>query len=142
MSLIRSKNTKPEVQTRKQLHRLGLRFRLHDASLPGKPDIVLRKYKTVIQVRGCFWHGHNCKVGHLPASRNEYWTPKILKNAERDAKNDAFLKKAGWDVIVLWECTCRKPKQFMREIAKIASGLRRTSDNIKTSEEKRKAGKS
>src|SRR5262249_47227586 len=108
MSLIRSKNTKPEIQTRKALHRLGFRFRIHDTSLPGKPDIVLRKYGTVVQVRGCYWHGHNCKVGHLPASRNEYWTPKILKNAERDAKNDASLKKAGWNVVVLWECACRK----------------------------------
>src|SRR2546430_6939962 len=101
MSLIRSKNTKPEIQTRKALHRLGFRFRVHDASLPGKPDIVLRKYEAVVQVRGCFWHGHNCKVGHLPATRKGYWTPKIVRNAERDTRNDALLEKAGWIVFVL-----------------------------------------
>ncbi len=130
MSLIRSENTKPEIQTRKALHRLGFRFRLHEKSLPGKPDIVLPKYKAAIQVRGCFWHGHNCKVGHLPASRTEYWTPKITRNAKRDEANDSLLRKSGWRVFVVWECACRKPQVFAQEIGRIVSGLRRNSDRL------------
>ena len=125
MSRVRTKGTSPELSLRSALHSAGIRFRLHRKDLSGKPDIVLQKYQTVIQVRGCFWHGHNCKVGHLPSSRKSYWTPKILRNAERDATNEALLKKAGWKVVVLWECSCRRPSEFANEIERIASGLRR-----------------
>ena len=112
MSRIRSKNTKPEMKVRKFLYGLGFRYRLHDKKLPGKPDIILKKYNTVIQVRGCFWHGHNCKVDHKPKSNQEYWELKIEKNMARDQKNDSLLRDMGWNVIVIWECECRKADLF------------------------------
>lgn len=105
MSLIRAKDTKPEKKIRSRLHFLGYRFRLHDKKLPGCPDIVLRKYKTVIFVHGCFWHMHEgCLHGKIPKSNQEYWKSKLQKNVERDAKNITKLKELGWKVIVIWEC--------------------------------------
>lgn len=104
MSQIRSKNTKPEIVLRKALHKFGYRYRLHVKELPGKPDIVLPKYRTIIQVRGCFWHGHNCKDGHLPKSNKTYWENKLTNNKKNDLKNDAELRKNGWLVIIVWEC--------------------------------------
>jgi len=83
MSRIRSKDTKPEMLVRKALHRLGFRFRLHGRDLPGRPDIVLPKYQVIIQVKGCFWHGHTCIDGRMPKSNREYWVPKLLRNKER-----------------------------------------------------------
>src|SRR5271157_2151848 len=88
MSRIRSKDTKPEILVRKALHRLGFRFRLHIPDLPGHPDIVLPKFGTIIQVKGCFWHGHTCRDGRLPKSNREYWVPKLLRNKERDIANE------------------------------------------------------
>ena len=84
MSRIKSKDTSPEIAVRKYLHGLGYRFRLHDKTLPGKPDIVLKKYMTAIQVRGCFWHKHGCKFSNSPKSNKSYWLPKLMKNKERD----------------------------------------------------------
>jgi DNA mismatch endonuclease (patch repair protein) len=107
MSRIRSKNTKPELLIRRAIHRMGFRFRLHQTDLPGKPDIVLARYRTVIQVRGCFWHGHECATGHTPLSNKLYWGPKIGRNKARDRKNDASLRAMGWKVIEVWECACR-----------------------------------
>ena len=104
MSKIRSKNTAPEILVRKHLHRLGYRFRLHDKKLPGKPDIVLKKHRTAIQVRGCFWHQHGCKFSNSPKSNTSYWLPKLEKNKERDKLNDKKIKKLGWKLIVIWEC--------------------------------------
>jgi DNA mismatch endonuclease (patch repair protein) len=104
MSRIRSKDTKPEMLVRKALHRLGLRFRLHVRGLPGCPDIVLPKYRTVLQVKGCFWHGHTCPDGRLPKSNRDYWVPKLLKNRKRDIANDRKLRRLGWSVRNLWEC--------------------------------------
>lgn len=104
MSRIRSKDTKPEMLVRKALHRLGFRFRLHVRELPGKPDIVLPKYQTVIQVKGCFWHGHTCIDGRLPKSNRDYWVPKLLRNRMRDISNDRKLRRLGWSVRNLWEC--------------------------------------
>ena len=104
MSKITSKNTGPEVRLRKALYNLGLRYRLHDKRLPGTPDIVLRKYNAAIQVRGCFWHQHDCKSGHVPKSRQEYWVGKLKKNVERDRRNDKELKKLGWRLWIIWEC--------------------------------------
>ena len=104
MSKITSKNTGPEVRLRHALHNFGLRYRLHDKRLPGTPDIVLRRYNAAIQVRGCFWHQHNCKNGHIPKSRQDYWIEKLQKNVERDRKNDEELKKLGWRLWVVWEC--------------------------------------
>ncbi len=105
MSRIRSKNTKPEMIVRSWLHKQGYRFRLHDKTLPGKPDIVLKKYKTVIFVHGCFWHGHkNCKHYVVPKTRTEWWLDKINGNIARDKKAQKQLKKLGWKVVNVWEC--------------------------------------
>jgi DNA mismatch endonuclease (patch repair protein) len=105
MSAVRQKNTRPEIIARKLLHRLGLRFRLHVKTIPGSPDIVLPKYKTVIFVHGCFWHRHaNCKYSTSPKTRQEYWRPKFEANVERDARKEAQLLELGWRVLVIWEC--------------------------------------
>src|SRR3569833_2146073 len=105
MSRIRSKDTKPELLVRKFLHRNGFRYRLHVKSLPGKPDIVLKKYKTVILVQGCFWHGHeNCKLFVMPKSNTGYWIYKIGLNIKKDAQNLFALKALGWNLIKIWEC--------------------------------------
>jgi len=107
MSKIRSKNTKPELVVRKFLHSKGFRYRLHKENLPGKPDLVLLKYNTVILVHGCFWHGHKCKIGsgsRKPKSNKKYWNPKLAKNIERDEKNLEKLKALGWYCITIWEC--------------------------------------
>lgn len=109
MSQIRSKNTKPELIVRSWLHKQGYRFRLHDKTLPGKPDIVLKKYKTVIFVHGCFWHGHkNCKYYVVPKTRTKWWLDKINGNIARDKKAQRDLKKLGWKVVNIWQCKIRK----------------------------------
>ena len=123
MRKIKSKNTKPEMQVRRALHALGYRYRLHVKSLPGTPDIVLRKYKTVIQIQGCFWHGHNCKIAHTPKSNQEYWLPKIERNIRRDQENNAKLAEQGWKEIIVWECSCRKKNLFIKEIQRILDVL-------------------
>ena len=111
MSRIRSKNTKPEILVRKFLHAQGFRFRLHDKKLPGKPDIVLPKYKTVIFIHGCFWHGHNkCKYFVIPKTRTEWWLDKINSNKRNDVKAIRSLKKEGWNIISIWECDIRPAK--------------------------------
>jgi len=104
MSQVRSRNTKPEMFIRSKLHKMGYRFRIHVKSLPGKPDIVLKKYKTVVFVNGCFWHGHSCKKGKLPSTNVDFWKDKIEKNIHRDATNERNLKKIGWNVVIIWEC--------------------------------------
>jgi len=119
MSRIKAKDTKPEIVLRKALHKKGLRFRLHVKKLPGKPDIVLTRYRTIIQVRGCFWHKHSCLDGHIPKSRREYWEPKLLHNKQRDAIVDAALRRAGWTVIVVWECKIEHKKLLQKEINRI-----------------------
>ena len=105
MSKIRSKDTKPELFLRKALHREGFRFRLNDTKLPGKPDIVLKKYRAAIFINGCFWHGHlGCPKSKIPETNREFWTKKIHGNMERDAKNILALQNAGWRVLVVWTC--------------------------------------
>lgn len=105
MSRIKSKNTKPELKVRSLLHKLGYRFRLHRKDLPGKPDIVLPKYKAVILVNGCFWHRHpRCKKAYTPKENVDFWEEKFNKNISRDKKNLELLKKYGWDVFIVWEC--------------------------------------
>ncbi len=111
MSRIRAKDTKPEIIVRKYLHSRGFRYRLHTKYLPGKPDIVLLKYKTVIFVHGCFWHGHKgCKYFVMPKSRQDYWVPKIQSNIKKDKLHRKELKKLGWNVLTFWECQLRKNK--------------------------------
>lgn len=129
MSKIRSKNTRPELVLRTALHRLGYRFKLHVSELPGKPDIVLPKWGCVIQVRGCFWHKHNCSDGHIPKTRKDYWIAKIEGNKVRDRRNDAKLRRMGWTVIIVWECKCRTAKVLQGQIQRIASILERQRDS-------------
>jgi DNA mismatch endonuclease, patch repair protein len=124
MSHIRSKDTIPELKVRATLHSLGFRFRLHDPKLPGKPDIVLRKHHAVVEVKGCFWHGHGCRVDHTPRSHKGYWLPKILANIQRDRKNERTLRGLGWAVFTVWECECRDQKIFCRKIRLINKSLR------------------
>ena len=105
MSRVRNRDTKPEMLVRKFLFANGLRYRLNDKKLPGKPDIVLPKYKTVIFVNGCFWHGHeNCKYFKIPETRTEWWKEKIEGNIKNDEKKHSLLRDAGYKVIVIWEC--------------------------------------
>ena len=105
MSAIKSKNTKPEIAVRKLLHSMGYRFRLHRKDLPGSPDIVLPKYKTVIFVHGCFWHRHeNCKYASTPKTRQEFWNKKFNENINRDKINQENLSSKGWKIIIVWEC--------------------------------------
>uniref|UniRef100_UPI003F495E5D very short patch repair endonuclease n=1 Tax=Ensifer adhaerens TaxID=106592 RepID=UPI003F495E5D len=107
MSGIRGTNTKPELLLRKGLHAMGFRFRLHDRSLPGKPDIVLPRYKAVIFAHGCFWHGHDCHLFKWPATRPEFWQAKIARNRAVDERTDAALTEAGWRQAVVWECALK-----------------------------------
>jgi DNA mismatch endonuclease (patch repair protein) len=107
MSGIQGKNTKPEMLVRSLLHRSGFRFRLHRKDLPGKPDIVLPKYRAVIFVHGCFWHGHECKYFRWPSSRPDFWRAKIERNRLNDATYVAELLETGWRVAVVWECATR-----------------------------------
>lgn len=110
MSQIRGKDTKPEMIVRKYLHSQGFRYRLHVKDLPGKPDIVLKKYETVIEVQGCFWHGHEgCKYFKLPETRKEWWVEKIRSTQNRDKSNHGKLEEMGWKVIVVWECETGSP---------------------------------
>lgn len=112
MSMIKGKDTKPEIIVRKFLHHHGYRFRLHVDKLPGKPDIVLPKYKTVIFVNGCFWHGHKgCKYFVLPKTRTDWWLNKINKTKERDTITVNKLHQTNWKVYVIWECALRPKKQ-------------------------------
>lgn len=105
MRRIKSKGMRPEVVVRSAVHRLGFRFRLHARDLPGKPDLVFRKRKKIIDVRGCFWHQHTrCAEAHIPKTRPEYWIPKLARNRKRDASNCRRLRALGWQVLVVWEC--------------------------------------
>lgn len=107
MSGIRGRNTKPEILVRSLLHREGFRFRLHVRELPGKPDIVLPKYRAAIFVHGCFWHGHDCPLYRLPGTRPDFWRNKIDRNRASDRRARDALLAAGWRVAVVWECALR-----------------------------------
>lgn len=107
MSGIRSKNTTPELLVRRFLHAQGFRFRIHRKDLPGKPDIVLPKYRAVLFVHGCFWHGHQCRLFRIPQTRTEFWTEKIESNIRRDRLAIESLNSSGWRVGVIWECALK-----------------------------------
>lgn len=119
MAGIRGANTKPEMQIRSGLHAAGFRFRLHARGLPGKPDVVLPKWKVAVFVHGCFWHGHaGCAYFQLPKTRIGFWTDKIAANAARDTRAIDALRAAGWRVAVVWECALRSaPEQAIEELA-------------------------
>jgi DNA mismatch endonuclease (patch repair protein) len=104
MQAVGTRDTKPELVLRSLLHRLGYRFRLHRTDLPGTPDIVFPSRKAAIFVHGCFWHAHGCRIGRTPKSNLEYWGPKLAANKVRDAKKASELRRAGWRVLVVWQC--------------------------------------
>jgi|SRR6185312_16456403 len=111
MSKIRSKNTKPEHLVRRYLFGLGLRFRIHKKDLPGRPDIALPKFRTIIFINGCFWHGHvNCKYFNMPKTHKEYWVPKIKNNISKDIIAKRELRRLGWKVFTVWECQLKGNK--------------------------------
>jgi DNA mismatch endonuclease, patch repair protein len=117
MARIRSKDTVPELLVRSLVHKLGYRFRLHRPDLPGRPDIVLPKMMKAILVHGCFWHQHrNCIDGRLPKSRRDYWLPKLMRNKHRDRENRAKLRKAGWSVLVVWDCETRDTLRLQKAL--------------------------
>lgn len=113
MSMVRGKNTQPEITVRKYLFNHGFRYRINVLNLPGKPDIVLKKYETVIFINGCFWHGHtNCSRSALPKTRTAWWSDKIQRTKERDIQDYNQLQQLGWRVLVVWECQLRSKKQL------------------------------
>jgi DNA mismatch endonuclease (patch repair protein) len=125
MSRIRSKNTAPELHVRRAAHGLGLRFRLHGSDLPGKPDLVFRRWKTALFVHGCFWHSHHCEKARLPKTNVEYWTTKLERNVLRDKDTVSRLKKSGWRCAVIWECQAKDPDKLNRILRRLFIGDRR-----------------
>ncbi|MFM7011408.1 MAG: very short patch repair endonuclease [Betaproteobacteria bacterium] len=125
MSGIRGRNTKPEILIRSLLHRQGFRFRLHVRDMPGKPDIVLPRYRAVVFVHGCFWHGHNCPLFKLPGTRPDFWSEKIERNQNNDNRAKAALLADGWRVGVIWECALRGAGKNIEGVAQsLAEWLR------------------
>lgn len=125
MSQIKNKGTKPEVTLRKALFARGFRYRVNVKTLPGKPDIVLPRYKTVIFVHGCFWHEHpGCKYAYTPKSNTEFWVNKISGNRERDAVVKRKLEESGWKVIVVWECEIRHNKNITNLITRLEKEIK------------------
>lgn len=116
MQTVKGKNTGPELEVRSLLHRLGYRFRLHRRDLPGTPDIVLPGRGAAIFVHGCFWHGHECRIGRLPKSRLDYWAPKIQDNRARDERKHSQLVAAGWRVLTVWQCELADLKALERRL--------------------------
>jgi DNA mismatch endonuclease (patch repair protein) len=107
MAGIQGKDTKPEIKVRKALHHLGFRYKLHDKTLPGKPDLVFPKYNAVIFVHGCFWHAHGCHLFKWPSTRTEFWKSKILENKKRDKANNKKLLNRRWRILTIWECAMK-----------------------------------
>ena len=130
MSAIKSKNTKPEIAVRKMLHALGYRFRLHRKDLPGSPDIVLPKYKTVIFVHGCFWHRHeNCKYASTPKTRKEFWESKFKANAKRDKEIQEKIKNIGWQLVVIWECETKNINLLIKKVSSKIGNIQLSNSN-------------
>ena len=118
MRNIRSKDTSPELIVRRLVHGLGFRYRLHVATLPGKPDLVFPRLSKIIDVRGCFWHQHQgCIDSHIPKSRRNYWRPKLMRNRQRDRSNEKKLQAEGWAILTLWECELDDVKLLQKRLA-------------------------
>lgn len=129
MSHIKGRNSGPELAVRSLLHRMGYRFRLHQKALPGRPDIVLPRYRSVIFVHGCFWHRHkDCRFAYTPKSRIDFWKAKFEANIIRDEKVNSDLERLGWQVIIVWECELRKPDQLC---SRLMTSLRKSCLTIK-----------
>ena len=121
MAGITGKNTKPELIVRKGLHAMGFRYRLHASNLPGKPDLVFPRYKAVIFVNGCFWHGHGCRLFKWPSTREKFWKEKITGTIERDKKKLAALQSEGWRTLVIWECALKGINRLPADTAIVAA---------------------
>jgi len=131
MSRIKNRDTKPELLVRSLLHRKGYRFRLHRKDLPGKPDIILPRFKTVIFVHGCFWHRHEgCRYAYNPKSRADFWQKKFSGNVVRDQAVQAALLDLGWKVYVIWECETKKMELLERKIEQIIKGLKSENSDV------------
>jgi DNA mismatch endonuclease, patch repair protein len=129
MSGIRGKDTKPELVVRRGLHSAGFRYRLHEKSLPGRPDLVFRRHSAVLFVNGCFWHGHDCSIFKWPLSRHEFWRTKIEGNVERDRRALQQLRSAGWRVLTIWECALKgKFKLGPEHVVAVAAEWLRSTD--------------
>lgn len=126
MSGIRGRNTKPEILIRSLLHRQGFRFRLHVRDMPGKPDIVLPRFRAVIFVHGCFWHGHNCPLFKLPGTRPDFWREKIERNQKNDRRAKETLLASGWRVGIIWECAVRGAGKNIEGVAQSLAGWLRS----------------
>lgn len=125
MAAIKGKDTKPEMLVRRAIHAAGLRYRLHKRDLPGRPDIVLTRIKTVVFVHGCFWHHHGCRASGWPRTRAEFWRTKIEGNVDRDRRTTYFLRAAGWTVEVIWECELRDGRRLSRLLRRLTTRRRR-----------------
>jgi DNA mismatch endonuclease, patch repair protein len=120
MAQVKSKDTTPEMNVRRAARALGLRFRLHRADLPGKPDLVFPQWRTALFVNGCFWHSHrNCKRARIPKTNVDYWTEKLLRNTLRDKETVRLLKKSGWRCAVIWECQAKDPDKLNRTLRRL-----------------------
>lgn len=131
MSGIRGTNTRPEILIRSLLHGMGFRYRLHVRSLPGKPDIVLPRYRAVVFIHGCFWHGHDCHLYRIPGTRRDFWLNKVSCNERNDAKAETALKADQWRVAIIWECALRgrcrlRPEDMARSLRKWLTGKQAT----------------
>ncbi len=129
MSRVRGKDTKPELLLRRGLHRRGFRFRLQRRDLPGRPDLTFPRYRAVVQVNGCFWHGHDCHLFRMPATREAFWQAKIAENQQRDLRTQQELIWRGWRVLTVWECATRgttrkSPDDLLSEAAAFYSRQR------------------
>jgi len=124
MSKISASETKPEIAIRTFLFSYGFRYRKNLKTLPGKPDIVLHKYKTVVFINGCFWHGHSCKAAKLPETKKEFWKMKIDANVERDKKQQLKLKHLGWNIITVWQCEIKSKILFTSRMAELINEIR------------------
>ena len=141
MSRVKSKDTKPEILLRKSFWKRGLRYRVNEVKLPGKPDIVIPKYRTVIFVHGCFWHGHkNCKKASIPATNTEFWKAKITRNQQRDQEVWRQLEAKGWSVIIVWECQLKKAV-LEETIARVEAEILSNGERYEREKEERKASR-
>jgi DNA mismatch endonuclease (patch repair protein) len=137
MSGIRGKNTKPELKIRSAIHGLGYRYKLHDKSLPGKPDLVFPKYRAVVFIHGCFWHLHECHLFKWPSTRTGFWRKKITGNRERDKQNTLKLKDQGWRILIVWECALKGKHRwdFPALVEQITTWLKSDSNDMEISGE-------
>ncbi|MGV8931636.1 MAG: very short patch repair endonuclease [Luteimonas sp.] len=132
MSLIRGRDTKPELVVRRYLHAQGMRFTLHSSGLPGHPDIVLPKYSVVVFVHGCFWHAHRCQKGRIPATRSAFWKEKLERNGRRDKRNARALRKMGWHVFHVWECEVATQLRRQQTLSRLERRIRRSLEEART----------